>query len=373
MTDLQLLRVSLTKHGAHKLARLLEAFPADQVLNQVSGTYEGVRIDRAQTAANLSVRDGDVPALWEEARGLGREEINKLVFVAIVFSHHRLIEAMMAATTGLMSGSVLRGRDLAGKAFTNFACVLNELGLATEHNAQFVSYDLSSLFDSNQLPKLVRGLLSLKLAAAGWDGEGDVVEECIRLGLHDVFAITSDSFRSWLSPQYQAMESDEPEEETGIDVVVRSEYRFSPGHTPRQVGSVDLPARVSGKAMLLHNEIQQSLYEQLCDLHGADAVGTENTRGSGVIDLVVRQNDTFVFYEIKTASTVRGCIREAMGQLLEYAYWPDVNLAARLVIVGEATPDESEGLYLAHLRQLFGLPIYYRQFTRRTGALGGEL
>ena len=53
-SGLSKLRVSLTKHGAHKVATLLRAFPKDQVLDNTQGTHDAIRIDRAQAVKNLS-------------------------------------------------------------------------------------------------------------------------------------------------------------------------------------------------------------------------------------------------------------------------------------------------------------------------------
>ena len=50
----------------------------------------------------------------------------------------------------------------------------------------------------------------------------------------------------------------------------------------------------------------------------------------GSIDIVLKRPDGFWFYEIKTAKTARACIREALGQLLEYSYWPKTQKAKRL-------------------------------------------
>jgi len=55
VTDLGQLTVSLTKHGAHKIAELLKAFPAENVLDQTRDKYQSINIDRAQAEKNLSV------------------------------------------------------------------------------------------------------------------------------------------------------------------------------------------------------------------------------------------------------------------------------------------------------------------------------
>jgi len=59
----------------------------------------------------------------------------------------------------------------------------------------------------------------------------------------------------------------------------------------------------------------------------------------GRIDTVVSQDGGYWFYEIKTAMSARACIRDALAQLLEYAYWPGAREASRLIIVGEPELD----------------------------------
>ena len=148
MIDLSKLRVSLTKHGAHKVATLLRAFPKDQVLDNTQGTHDAIRIDRAQAVKNLSADSaGTLPSIWDEVKELEVEATADLVFLGIVFSHHALIEAMTASTTGELVGTIIRGQVIDGKAYTNFACVLDELGLATNHDSERVSYDLGRLFE----------------------------------------------------------------------------------------------------------------------------------------------------------------------------------------------------------------------------------
>jgi len=122
--NLQKLHVSLTKHGAHKIALLLRDEAPDQVLDHVGGSHAGVNIDRGQAEKNLSATKGRVPALWNTVRNLGQEAINGLVLIAIIFSHHELIRAMAEGHTGSFRGVVVRGRVIDGKAYTNFAHTL---------------------------------------------------------------------------------------------------------------------------------------------------------------------------------------------------------------------------------------------------------
>ena len=63
------------------------------------------------------------------------------------------------------------------------------------------------------------------------------------------------------------------------------------------------------------------------------------------------------------------CIRQAIGQLLEYSYWPGSNQADRLIVVGEPELDSDAREYLEMLRNEFGLPIHYQQFDMKSETL----
>ena len=85
------------------------------------------------------------------------------------------------------------------------------------------------------------------------------------------------------------------------------------------------------------------------------------TGKGGFVDVVACRDGEFEFYEIKTNSNARLAIREAIGQLLEYAYWPPSVCPSRLVVVAEhplASDDES---YLQILSKRMHLDIEYRQ------------
>lgn len=115
---------------------------------------------------------------------------------------------------------------------------------------------------------------------------------------------------------------------------------------------------------LRHAIIQKALYGRLVHQYGSDHVGTELASGSGtLIDVVVQEEDRFIFYEIKTMRSPRACLREALGQLLEYSFWPGSQAANRLVVVGE-TPLDTEGAdYIKTLRQRFSLPLEYEHIV----------
>ena len=113
---------------------------------------------------------------------------------------------------------------------------------------------------------------------------------------------------------------------------------------------------------LRQNDIQQALYDHLASLYGRENVGTELESAGGRVDVVVRRSGEFWFYEIKTALSARGCISEALAQLLEYSFWPGAQRAEKLIVVGEPVLDADSEKYLVTLREQFSLPIEYQQF-----------
>lgn len=109
----------------------------------------------------------------------------------------------------------------------------------------------------------------------------------------------------------------------------------------------------------VHNKIQNAMKLALSRKYGAQSVKLEE----GGVDVVLRVGDAIIFYEIKTHPTAKSCIREALGQLLEYAVYPQAKRAQRLVIVGDGrqTPEDVE--YLRYLRMHLPLPVHYARWN----------
>ena len=92
----------------------------------------------------------------------------------------------------------------------------------------------------------------------------------------------------------------------------------------------------------------------------------------GRVDLVVDTGDGLLFCEIKVAPCVRLAWRNAIGQLLEYAHWPDGRRAKKWWVLCEEAPSPGDASYLQSLRALYGLPAFYRQIDVLAGVLGPE-
>lgn len=362
MTQLNKLKVSLTKHGAHKLSILLRQFKIDDILSNLDGSVPGVNIELAQAKKNLSVNKGNtVPFVWKEAKDKGNEYINSLVLVGIIFSHYKLIEAMQhSSDRSTYCGTIERGKQLDGKAFTNFAHTLDELGFATTHTKNKISYDLSNIFKLKGFSELAKDLLRLKLETANWDEKNGLVDEVIKQKFHDVFAVRENSFRSWLQTNPATTPVTAP-------VTALNKFQFKKGHNLRQTGTSERQSSAEGNLVRQeHNEIQNILFKRLSDEYGESCVGTENPTGEGTfIDVIVKTESFCWFYEIKTANTAKTCIREAIPQLLEYAYWKELDFEVnKLIIIAEAEIDQNAEKYLEYLRDKFGLPLHYQRFVR---------
>jgi len=377
MLELSRLTVSLTKHGAHKIAALLKKYDKDGILGSLEGAEPGINIELAQARKNLSVDgSGNVPEVWNKARAAGSESIDGLVLIGIVFSHHQLLSALRIGRTAPFRGTIKRDAVLVGKAFTNTAHIIEELGYSVAHTHLEVSYNFGKLFEIPGLNKLALELIALKFRNAGWDAKTALIEELLDRKLNEVFAVSRDQFRNWLANGTIDAIGDTLEDEaffldTDNDVGPAAPLLFSPGHSPKKTGIVPIaPSRPGSKAELLHNALQTTLYEALSKEYGSDSVRTELPTGHGTsIDAVVKTASFCWFYEIKVAKSLKACIRQAIPQLLEYAYWrTDNTVADRLFIAATFAMTKDAEAFLALLRDRFSLPIYYHHIKTEAQA-----
>ncbi len=121
----------------------------------------------------------------------------------------------------------------------------------------------------------------------------------------------------------------------------------------------------------LHHQIQRELYDWLVRQYGEARVSWEQPidGGGARIDLAVKTGvDAYDFYEVKTYPALMSGIRVALGQLLEYAYFPKGCRAERLIIVSYHEPEQQVQQYLDNLRKRTGLQVFYAWFDLETGA-----
>ena len=113
----------------------------------------------------------------------------------------------------------------------------------------------------------------------------------------------------------------------------------------------------------LHDTISNMLFTKLQEQFGECNVSKEQYAGYGAnrIDMVVHDSDGDIFYEIKSYTSLRISVREAFGQLMEYAHWMDKKKAKELIIITKDTGESKKAKeYFSRLRALYNIPIYYQ-------------
>jgi hypothetical protein len=124
-----------------------------------------------------------------------------------------------------------------------------------------------------------------------------------------------------------------------------------------------------------HYQMSVALHQQLQMLCGAANVAVESPTGYRTrMDLEVRNpsNDSRLLFELKSGSDptmLRPAIREALGQLLEYAYWPEKPALIRALIIATPNPVTEEAKrFLARLVLPDGAKLAYLQVQPGIGA-----
>ncbi len=119
----------------------------------------------------------------------------------------------------------------------------------------------------------------------------------------------------------------------------------------------------SGSALVAvsadHNKMQTKLRDELVKEYGAANVKTEQ----GHVDIRVTTPEEDILFEVKPDESPLSVIRQALGQLLEYAYRHHKPKSGRrlfLVIVGRNPLGEKEKSYMDHLTKSYALPLAYR-------------
>lgn len=88
-------------------------------------------------------------------------------------------------------------------------------------------------------------------------------------------------------------------------------------------------------------------------------MGSELFIGNNRIDVAVKKGTEFDIFEIKTCATSRACVREAMGQILEYAYLDSKESISRMYIVSDCYPEPDVEEYLERIRNQHKIPVFY--------------
>lgn len=126
--------------------------------------------------------------------------------------------------------------------------------------------------------------------------------------------------------------------------------------------------------LIVHEQLKKKLIKKIKDNNAIldhknpideNSLSPENpVNVINYIDLAAKtKKGDIIFFEIKTATEARLCIRQALGQLMEYAFFPYENIknAQKLIVVGigKKTPEVTD--YIKKLNVHFQIPIDYLQ------------
>lgn len=112
-------------------------------------------------------------------------------------------------------------------------------------------------------------------------------------------------------------------------------------------------------AAAYHNRIQTKLYSILISIYGKSKVQME----VDFIDLLVNTNDETILYEVKPYNNGKNCIRESLGQLLEYSWYKRKhfeNKKIKLVVVGPQNLNAEELRYFKYIKKNISIALEYQ-------------
>ncbi|MHA3052612.1 hypothetical protein [Acinetobacter sp. ANC 4640] len=104
-----------------------------------------------------------------------------------------------------------------------------------------------------------------------------------------------------------------------------------------------------------HNKIQNKLREMLINEFGSSNVECEKN----FVDLILHQPDSITLYEVKSDAYAAKCIRQALGQILEYAHNFDLEKKIKLVVAGPSSLNQNEKPYFEYIKSNLNLEFDY--------------
>lgn len=179
----------------------------------------------------------------------------------------------------------------------------------------------------------------------------------VRFRLENVALLPANSFAEegdpiWKLHRYVLTES--PDANATLENIRRRSGSDQPPHlathTRKGVGPTEVTPEHARMQTQLMNELLQ-------EFPRGRLVREEN-----FIDVLVEDDTDLRLYEIKSDLSPRTVLRQAIGQLLEYAHF-QAALKGRnlhLIVVGRVALSTEDAKYLAQLREQFALPLEYR-------------
>jgi hypothetical protein len=153
-------------------------------------------------------------------------------------------------------------------------------------------------------------------------------------------------------------EDDEPT--TELEEVEQGSKDLLPGYNEKKEDSFHRNALASVKVQRIHNQIQNQFIKYLALTYPDTPPGGEQ-RG---MDVFRATPDEIIIYEIKTSQSPYYCIREGLGQLIDYSHQEKVRQKKTIVIVGQNEPDQSDISFINTVRKIVNLSFKYIAFDK---------
>jgi hypothetical protein len=154
-----------------------------------------------------------------------------------------------------------------------------------------------------------------------------------------------------------------------LDGVINTKpFFFSPGKRKNANSSyIKTGSGKSSKIEGLHSQIINELENYLKPEFNISLnnISVEKTAfGENVADIVVQHKDeTYSIYEVKTSHNTRYNIRDAIGQLLDYALWHNNIMIKDLTIVTPSLISHEQNEFLKRLKDILKIELNYLQYT----------
>jgi len=147
-------------------------------------------------------------------------------------------------------------------------------------------------------------------------------------------------------------------EEESLDINEQDNERNEEGYNEKTEASFQRSPMLSVKVNRIHNRIQNKFIKYLNEEYTTDKISGEKNR----IDAKrITANEIFI-YEIKPFESAYTCIREGIGQLLDYSHKEKTKKKIRLIIVGPNEPSQNDIAFLKVVKSILKLPFGYIAF-----------
>lgn len=150
-------------------------------------------------------------------------------------------------------------------------------------------------------------------------------------------------------------------------IIPRSGFIFSPGK--RKVSKLGHARRTESQTIQIADLHKQIVNDIELYLNPEYTIAKENISieksmfGYNIADVVLKEkNNSYSIIEIKTSNNVRFNIREALGQLLDYAIWSTDLKVHRLIIVSPSALKEEYVDFFNRMKSAINLTVEYWQY-----------